>query len=79
VVCFYSALDTDFGSKKAETLIHGGVRLFRRAEKMKHCHTCTADPNRNLAIGFRLKTGPDLLDVYLGNLQLVCQNVEVFG
>ena len=37
------------------------------------------DPDRNLAIGYRLKTSPELFQICLGSIHRACQKVEVFG
>jgi hypothetical protein len=69
----------DFGSIEAETLIQGCVHLFRLAEKTKHFRAPKVDPNSDSSIDFRLKTTSELIQVYLGNIQRLCQRVEVFA
>src|SRR5271157_3048370 len=57
---------------------HCCAHLFYVAECTECCHTSKTDPDRDQAIGFRLKTLPELFEVYLGGTHRACQKIEVF-
>ena len=58
--------------------IHCGVHIVEVAECAECFQTSKTDPDRNLAIGLRLKALPELSELYFGGAGGTCQEIEVF-